>query len=160
MRMIICGCEKSHMEYMLDTLGLIAKRDKKHITVTAPVEHERNDDMCRYVTMDEDIHTDIGKGMADALIAYRNSACVHYIDNLKNSGMLILVKDCDSSDGTEQGHRLRYIEESPSVKKEAAYLRDILYLKSDAVIIEKTKDVEGLFRFYAEEEILRLLGIR
>ena len=55
--------------------------------------------MCRYITWGEDIHTDIGKGMADALVAYRYAAGIRRIENLKNSGKLILVRAADTVPG-------------------------------------------------------------
>lgn len=175
MRLIVCGCEKMHMEYLLDALGLIAKRDRRHLTVTAPDALERNDDMCRYITLGEDIHTDIGKGMADALVAYRYAAGIRRIENLKNNGKLILVRDADMTSVQIPGRTDRRphgaLEPvscpvpdlrafSPSDERGAAYLRDLLYLKRDAVIIEKRRAAVELFGFYVEEEILKLLGLR
>ena len=163
MRFIICGCEKAVMEYLVDTLGLIARRERSHLTVTAPDEHERNDDMCRYVTFGEDVHTDIGKGMADALIVYKYSAGIRRIENLKNSGKLILVQDEEHTRrmrcGGSAGGSSQY-DHSLSLKREENYLKNLLYLKNDAVIVEKRSSAQELFRFYAEEEVLKLLGLR
>ena len=151
------------MEYLTEMLGLIAKRDRRHLTVAAPGDSERNDDLCRYITLDEEIHTDIGKGMADAIVVYKYSSGIRYIENLKNSGKLIFVQDEDRKRriqeyGTEYMKNI-YLH-SPSEQREEACRQHLLYLKSDAVIVWKKHADAGQFEFYAEEEILKLLGLR
>ena len=151
MRIIICGCRKSHMEYIIRSFELIARRDRLRLTVSIPDRIERNDDMCRYVTLNERVHTDIGKGMADALIVYKNSAGIRQIENLKHEGRLIFMRDTA---------RAGYGAYSPSSEADEAYMRELLYLKNDAVIIETDSTEPGRFEYRGEEKAFRLLGLR
>lgn len=153
MRIIICGCASKNLEYLTQTLGLIAQRRKTYLSITAPYESERNDDLCRYITLDEDIHTDIGKGMADALIVYQLGAGIRQIENLRHDGMLILIRDEEEAARPIDAY-------SGYLRAQKRYLEELVYLKPDAVTIERTAGVRDLFEFYAEEKVLRLLGLR
>lgn len=153
MRIIICGCMSKNLEYLTQALGLIARRKRTYLSITAPYEHERNDDQCRYITLDEEIHTDIGKGMADALIVYRPGAGIKQIENLRYNGMLILVRDAEDGASPIDAYS-RYL------RTERRYLDELLYLKPDAITIERAEQALELFEFYAEEKALRLLGLR